>query len=92
MGRNRRFRGLGDAHRYGADFALICRGCGREVMIEQKTFIAMVRAMGLPSDAEALARRFRCTCFHASATSKLEQITAMLMARDNSQQGIKPFR
>ena len=60
MGHNRRFRDLGDAHRYGADFALICRGCGREVMIEQKTFIAMVRAMGLPSHVEALARRLRC--------------------------------
>ncbi len=60
MGHNRRFRDLGDAHRYGADFALICRGCGREVMIERQTFIEIVHAMGLPSHVEALARRLRC--------------------------------
>lgn len=60
MGHNRRFRDLGDACRYGADFALICRGCGREVIIEQKTFIAMIYAMGLTSHVESLARRLRC--------------------------------
>ncbi len=60
MGHNRRFRDLGDAHRYGADFALICRGCGREVIVERKTFIEMVYAMGLTSHVDSLVRKLRC--------------------------------
>lgn len=60
VGHNRRFCDLGDAHRFGADFALICRGCGREVIIEQKTFISIVYAMGLTSHVESLARKLRC--------------------------------
>lgn len=61
MGHNRRYRTLHDASRYAADFALICRGCGREVIIEQRTFIYIVQALGLPSDVAALGSRLRCT-------------------------------
>ena len=61
MGHNRRFRVLNDASRYDADFALICRGSGREVVVERRTFIAMVEAMALPRDVELLGRRLRCS-------------------------------
>ena len=61
MGHNRRFRVISDASHYGADFALICRGCAREVIIEQRTFIAMVEAMGLPRDVPTLGARLRCS-------------------------------
>ena len=61
MGHNRRFRTLYDASRYRADLALICRRCGREVIIEQRTLIYLVQALGLPTDVEALGWLLRCT-------------------------------
>lgn len=61
MGHNRRYRSLHDAHRYGADFALICRRCRREVVIERISFIEMMAALGLGTDPHHIGARLRCT-------------------------------
>lgn len=65
MGHNRRWRVLSDAERYKADYALRCRNCGREVIIERATFREIVSLWGLGGDVEAIARRLRCeACRH----------------------------
>lgn len=61
MGHNRRYRSLHDASRYGAHFALICRRCGREVVIERDSFIEIVAALGLGTDPQHISARLRCT-------------------------------
>lgn len=61
MGHNVRFRGLHDASHYGADFAIICRACGREVVIERQTLITIVQCWKLSTDRETLSARLRCT-------------------------------
>ncbi len=61
MGHNIRFKSLSDASHYSADFALICRACGREVIIERQTLIGIVGHWRLPNDREALSARLRCT-------------------------------
>ena len=64
MGHNRRFRDLNDAARYRADFALICRACRREVIIERHSFIEMMHAIGAGRDPAAIGSRLRCTACH----------------------------
>lgn len=65
MGHNRRWRVLADAGRYGADYVLRCRACGREAIIEQATFRAIAAAWGLGHDVHAIAARLRCeACRH----------------------------
>lgn len=64
MGHNRRFRSLEDAGRYRADFALICRACRREVIIERRSFIEMMHAIGAGADPAAIGARLRCTACH----------------------------
>lgn len=72
MGHNRRYRCLGDAARYGADFSLRCRRCGREVAIERDSFIEMMAALGLGSDPERIGSRLRCTaCGYRGAIVEL---------------------
>jgi hypothetical protein len=64
VGHNRRFRDLNDAARYGANFALICRACRREVIIERRSFIEMMHAIGAGRDPQAIGSRLRCTACH----------------------------
>lgn len=72
VGHNRRYRSLHDAGRYGADFALICRRCGREVVIERDSFIEMMAALGAGTDPERIGARLRCTaCHHRGALVEL---------------------
>lgn len=61
MGHNIRFRTLYDAAHYRADFAIICRACGREVVIERTTLIAIAQVWKLAIDRETLSARLRCT-------------------------------
>ena len=72
MGHNRRFRSLEDAARYGANFALICRACRREVIVERRTFIEMMDAIGAGADPAAIGFRLRCTaCRHRGGIVEL---------------------
>jgi len=72
MGFNRRYRSLIDASKYGADFALICRRCGREVIIERDSFIEMMAAIGAGSDPVSIGARLRCTaCRYRGALVEL---------------------
>ncbi len=61
MGHNIRFRTLHDAAQYQADFAIICRACGREVVVERLTLITIAQCWQLSTDRETLSARLRCT-------------------------------
>ena len=72
MGHNRRYRCVGDAYRYGADFVVKCRRCGREEVFAQASFIEMMAVLGLGSDPERIGRKLRCTaCRYRGAIVEL---------------------
>lgn len=60
MGHNRRWRTLSDAIGPGADYLFRCRACGREVVIERRTFREIASAWGLGVDVVKIGWRSRC--------------------------------
>ena len=94
MGHNRRWRVLSDADRYGADYLFRCRACGREIVIERKTFREIVAAWGIGRDVERIARVSKCeACGHRGNIFELAapELPGRLVLKDGDEMPPRGF-